>query len=195
MVAEGSVVVSPTKMNVFYLGVDNPVEISVSGVAGNKIRASASNGSLDPRGNAWIMRPKRIGNCMISVSAEIDGKNTTVGTKEFRVKPVPDPIAMVNNQKGGGIAKNVLMAQSGVVAAMPPDFDFDLTFTVTEYTVLSVVQGFVREVKIKGNLFNQDVRNLLNNLSKGSPVYIQDIRAVGPDGSVRNLSTINFKLN
>jgi hypothetical protein len=132
---------------------------------------------------------------MISVSAEIDGKNTTVGTKEFRVKPVPDPIAMVNNQKGGGIAKNVLMAQSGVVAAMPPDFDFDLTFTVTEYTVLSVVQGFVREVKIKGNLFNQDVRNLLNNLSKGSPVYIQDIRAVGPDGSVRNLSTINFKLN
>ena len=43
-VAEGSVVVSATKMNVFYLGVDNPVDISVSGVAGNKIRAQASNG-------------------------------------------------------------------------------------------------------------------------------------------------------
>jgi len=195
MVAEGSVVVSPTKMNVFYLAVDNPVEISVSGVPGNKIRASASNGRLDPRGNAWIMRPTRIGNCMVTVSAEIDGKFTTVGSKEFRVKQVPDPIALVNNQKGGAIAKNVLMAQSGVVAAMPPDFDFDLTFTVTEYTVLTVVQGFVREVKVKGNQFNQDVRTLLTNLSKGSPVYIQDIRAVGPDGSVRSLSTINFKLN
>jgi gliding motility-associated protein GldM len=195
MVAEGSVVVSPTKMNVFYLGVDNPVEISVSGVAGNKVKASPSNGVLEARGNAWIMKPKRIGNCMITVTAEIDGKVATVGTKEFRVKPVPDPIAMVNNQKGGGIAKNILLAQSGVVATMPPDFDFDLTFTVTEYTVLSIVQGFVREVKVKGNLFNQDVRNLLNNLSKGSPVYIQDIKAVGPDGSVRPLSTINFKLN
>ena len=194
MVAEGSVVVSPTKMNVFYLGVDNPVEISVSGVAGNKIRATPSNGSLDQRGNAWIMRPKRIGNCMISVSAELDGKYSTVGTKEFRVKTVPDPIAMVNNQKGGGIAKNVLMAQSGVVAAMPPDFDFDLKFTVTEFTVLSLVQGFVKQVPVKGNLFNQDVRNLINNLSKGAPVYIQDIKAVGPDGSVRPLSTINFKL-
>ena len=86
MVAEGSVVVSPTKMNVFYLGVDNPVEISVSGVAGNKIRATASNGSLEQRGNSWIMQPKRIGNCMVSVSAELDGKWTTVGTKEFRVK-------------------------------------------------------------------------------------------------------------
>ncbi|HJZ39693.1 MAG TPA: gliding motility protein GldM [Bacteroidales bacterium] len=195
MVAEGSVVVSPSKMNVFYLAVDNPVEISVSGVAGNKIRASASNGSLDPRGNAWIMRPKRVGNCMVTVSAEIDGKWTTVGSKEFRVKPVPDPIAMVNNQKGGGISKNVLMAQSGVAATMPPDFDFDLTFTVTEFTVLSIVQGFVREVKVKGNQFNQDTRNLINNLGKAAPVYIQDIKAVGPDGSVRPLSTINFKLN
>jgi gliding motility-associated protein GldM len=194
MVAEGSVVVSPTKMNVFYLAVENPLEISVSGVAGNKIKATASNGTLDQRGNSWIMRPKRIGNCMISVSAELDGKWTTVGTKEFRVKSVPDPIAMVNNQKGGGIAKNVLMAQSGVVAAMPTDFEFDLTFSVTEFRVLSIVQGFVKEVPVKGNLFNQDVRNLLNNLSKGSPVYIQDIKAVGPDGSVRTLSTINFKL-
>jgi gliding motility-associated protein GldM len=194
-VAEGGAVVSPTKMNVFYLAVDNPVEISVSGVAGNKIRATASNGTLEQRGASWIMRPKRVGNCMVTVSAELDGRWTTVGTKEFRVKTVPDPIATVNNQKGGGIAKNVLMAQSGVVATMPPDFDFDLKFTVTEYTVMAVVQGFVQERKVKGNLFTQDVRNLINGLNKGNPVYIQDIKAVGPDGSVRTLSTINFKLN
>jgi gliding motility-associated protein GldM len=195
MVAEGSVVVSPTKMNVFYLGVDNPVEISVSGVAGNKIRANASNGVLSQRGNAWIMNAKRVGNCMVSVSAELDGKWSTVGTKEFRVKPVPDPIAMVNNQKGGMIAKNVLMAQNGVVATMPPDFDFDLKFNVTEYTVMAVIQGFVQEKKVKGALFTQEVRNLINNLSKGNPIYIQEIKAVGPDGTIRNLSTINFKLN
>ncbi len=194
-VAEGSVVVSPTKMNVFYLGVDNPVEISVSGVAGNKIRANASNGTLDPRGNSFVMHPKRVGNCQIFVSAELDGKWTQVGTKEFRVKPVPDPEAKVNNQKGGGIAKNVLMAQSGVIAAMPPDFDFDLKFTVTEFSVGAIVQGFYQERRVKGNQFNQEVRNLINTLSKGNPVWIQDIRAVGPDGSVRTLSTINFKLN
>jgi gliding motility-associated protein GldM len=194
MVAEGSVVVSPTKMNVFYLGVDNPVEISVAGVQPNNVDATASNGNLERKGNAWVMKPKRPGNCMVYVTAKIDGKTTNVGSKEFRVKTVPDPVAMVNNQKGGGIAKNVLMAQSGVVAAMPPDFEFDLTFTVTEFTVLSIVQGFVREIRVKGNLFNQDVRNLINGLSKGSPVYIQDVKAVGPDGSVRPLSTINFKL-
>ncbi len=194
-VAEGAVVVSPTKMNVFYLGVDNPVEISVSGVGGNKIRANASNGVLEPRGNSYIMRAKRIGNCMISVSAELDGKWSTVGTKEFRVKAVPDPVATVNGQKGGMIAKNVLLAQQGVMASMPPDFDFDLKFNVTSYTVMCIVQGFVQEKIVKGNMFTQEVRNLINNQNKGNSVYVQDIKAVGPDGTVRNLSTINFKLN
>jgi hypothetical protein len=141
------------------------------------------------------MRPKRVGNCQVFVQAELNGKWTDVGSKEFRVKPVPDPEAKVNNQKGGGIAKNVLLAQSGVVAAMPADFEFDLKFTVTEFTVMAVVQGFVQERKVRGNLFTPEVKSLINNLSKGNPVYIQDIKAVGPDGSVRTLSTINFKLN
>ena len=111
------------------------------------------------------------------------------------MKAVPDPVATVAGQKGGMIAKNVLLAQQGVVASMPEDFDFDLKFNVTEFTVMAVIQGFVQERKVKGNLFNQEVRNLINNLSKGNPVYIQDIKAVGPDGMPRNLSTINFKLN
>ena len=35
MVARPSATVSPTKMNVFYRGVDNPVSISASGICGD----------------------------------------------------------------------------------------------------------------------------------------------------------------
>jgi hypothetical protein len=57
------------------------------------------------------------------------------------------------------------------------------------------MQGFLQEKKVKGAQFNQEVRNLINNQSKGNPVMIQEIRAVGPDGTVRDLGSINFKLN
>jgi len=194
-VAEGSVVVSPTKMNVFYLGVDNPVEISVAGVPADKISADATNGSIIPSRGNFIMRPKRPGNCLVNVYAEIDGKRRSVGSKEFRVKQVPDPIATVAGKKGGVIDKNVLLAQTGVAATMPPDFDFELNYTVTEFTLLSVVQGFVKQYSSNSNRFTTEQKNLINTLSKGSPIYIQDIKAVGPDGTIRNLSTINFKLN
>ncbi|HLO58603.1 MAG TPA: gliding motility protein GldM [Bacteroidales bacterium] len=194
-VAEGSTAIAATKMNVFYLAVDNPVEISVSGVASNKVKASASNGVLEPQGNGYNMRPKRLGNCMITVQAEIEGKWATVGTKEFRVKAVPDPIATVGGQKGGMIAKNVLMAQAGVIATMPPDFEFDLKFNVTEYKVGTVVQGFLQEKPVKGAQFTQEIRNLINNVPKGNPVMITDIKAIGPDGMPRDLGSITFKLN
>ena len=182
-------------MNVFYTGVDNPVEISVAGVAPNKISADATNGSLVPSAGNYIMRPKRPGNSLITVYAELDGRKRSVGSKEFRVKPVPDPYATIGGKKGGGINKNELIAQTGVAAVMPPDFEFDLTFTVTEFTVFSVVQGFVKQYSAKNNRFTEEQRNLINTLSKGSPIYIQDIKAVGPDGTIRPLSTINFRLN
>ena len=194
-VAEGGVTVSAIKMNVFYLAVDNPVEIAVAGVPGSQVSAEATNGSLTASGGKFTMRPKRAGNCLVNVFVNIDGKKRNVGSKEFRVKQVPDPYATVGGKKGGAINKTELLAQTGVAAEMPPDFEFDLTFTVTEFTVFSVVQGFVKQYTAKNNRFTQEQRNLVNSLSKGSPIYIQDIKAVGPDGTIRPLSTINFRLN
>jgi hypothetical protein len=101
----------------------------------------------------------------------------------------------VGGQKGGLIAKNVLMAQAGVMATMPPDFEFDLKFNITEYKVGTIVQGFLQEKSVRGAAFSQDIRNLINNVPKGNPVMITDIRAVGPDGTVRDLGSITFKLN
>jgi gliding motility-associated protein GldM len=194
LVAEGSVVVSPTKMNVFYLGVDNPVDVSVAGVQPDKINIEVTNAKFIKDGDSYIIRPVRPGNSWVVVYATIENSRREMGRKEFRVKTVPDPVAKVNGQKGGAIAKNILIAQIGVTAEME-NFDFDLSFTITEFTVSAVIQGFVREYTSKSNKFGDDQRNIIKNLNRGQNVYIQDIKAVGPDGSTRPLSTINFKLN
>ncbi len=193
-VAQGNVVVSPTRMNLFYLGVDNPVDISVAGIAPDKVFASITNGEIKRKGESWVVRPRRPGNSFVIVSAEIDKVKREVDRKEFRVKTVPTPIAMVNNQSGGAINKNILLAQFGVAAIMD-NFEFDLTFTVTEFDVLTIVQGFVKEAKSNNNRFTQKQKDIIRGLSKGSPLYIQDIKAVGPEGDVRSLQTINFRIN
>jgi hypothetical protein len=43
-VGQASLVVSPTKMNVFYIGVDNPVDVSVPGVPPSKVSPFLSGG-------------------------------------------------------------------------------------------------------------------------------------------------------
>jgi hypothetical protein len=116
------------------------------------------------------------------------------GRREFRVKKVPNPVAKINGKTGGAITKAVLLAQIGVAAEME-NFDFDLKFTVTEFTVSTTVQGFLQEATSKSYKFTKDQKAIIRNLSRGQRVYIQDIKAVGPDGSTRDLSTIALLLN
>ena len=57
-VAEPALVVSPTKMNVFYRGVPNPVEISVPGVSSDKLDVRITGGHrIKPDGETFIVEP------------------------------------------------------------------------------------------------------------------------------------------
>ena len=195
-VAKPSLVVSPTKMNVFYIGPENPVEISVPGVPGDKISASltpAGYGTISKSGKGgYIVKVSRAGKCAIAVTAELNGKKQNMGSAEFRIKTVPDPIAEVLGMSDGKIDKARLQAAPRVDAKMK-DFDFDLTFTVTSFTVSAQVGAYFLSETVKGNRISPQVKNnIFAKLQRNSKVYFEDIKAVGPDGRPRNLGVLKF---
>jgi len=193
-VGQSSLVVSPTKMNVFYIGVDNPVEISVSGVPQDKVQASISAGSMSPAAGGYNVKVTRAGEVFINVSAEVDGNVKSMGSKKFRCKFIPDPVAKVANSQGGVIGKNELMAQAGVFAVLD-NFDFDAKFSVTSYKVSTTdAQGYTVEKIVTGAGFTSDVRGLIQGLAPGKKVYFEEIKAVGPDGTPRSLGAIGFRV-
>lgn len=193
-IGEAGLTVSPTKMNVFYVAVDNPVSISVPGVPAEKVYPSVSNGVIKKRGNSYIVNVFKPGTAVVSVQAEVDGKKRPMGSMLFRVKTVPDPVAKIAGSRGGNISKNMLIAQAGVEAEME-NFDFDLNFTVTQFTVSTTKGGFVSDATAHGFRFTEQQRSIIHGLSRGQKVYFEDIRAVGPDGSTRKLGSISFKID
>lgn len=194
-VAEGSAGVNPLKMNVLYLGVDNPVDVFVSGVPSENVSASIDNGTIRRQPNGtWIVNPRYVGNAFVTVRANIEGTNQEFGFHEFRVKQVPDPVAKIAGKSSGLINKSVLLAQTGVIADME-NFDFDLEFRVTQFTASAVVKGFTQDFKSENNIFTSQQKNLIQNLNRGDRIYFDDIRAIGPDGAERKLNSIIFKIN
>jgi len=192
-VGAAGVTVSPTKMNVFYIGVPNPVSIAASGVAEDKLRVSMTNGTIGKEAGGYMVRVKTAGEAVISVSAEIDGATKSMGSAKFRVKRVPDPVAKIGGQNGGVIANNALVA-IGKVSAVMENFDFDLRFDIESFTVSTTVGGFEQEEKGRGANFNPKQIQLIRNVKPGRKVYFEDIKAKGPDGSIRNLGSIAFKI-
>lgn len=193
-VAKPSTTISATKMNVFYLGLDNPVDISAPGVAKDQIRASVTNGSMIKSGAGWIVRPSKIGNSTVNVTADVDGTSQRMGSMEFRVKQVPTPTATIGGKSAGVMRTAALGAISGIRANMD-NFAFDVSVVVSSYT-FSYIQanGLINEVKVNGNRFTPDVTSKFKGLSRNSKIFFENIKVNMPDGTTRTLPPVNFKI-
>jgi gliding motility-associated protein GldM len=197
-VTRPSVTISPTKMNVFYKGIPNPVDVSVPAVAKENLRVDMTNGRITPVGNVLMVYPVELDEMgrktTVSVYATIAGSERLMGTMNFRVKKVPDPLAQISNKSGGNIKKEDLIIEDGMMAVLK-DFDFELRFTVTQFDVsLTGAGGYVNTWKSNNNRFTADQKNQFKNLSTGSIVYFDNIKAHGDDGTDRTLDPISFKI-
>lgn len=194
-VAQAGVVVSPDKMNVFYIGVDNPVSISVPGFPDEKVSATITSGTITGGRGKYIVNVTQPGKTTVIVSAkQPDGSTRQMGSVEFRVKRVPDPIAKVGDQAGGNIAASKFKVQRGLVAVLE-NFDFDIKFQIVgfEMTYGAKRQDLV-SARTNGPLFDAKMLEFINRAKPGDTFYFDDIKAKGPDGTTRKLPSIAFKL-
>ncbi len=203
MVAAPSVSVSPEKMNLMYVGLENPIAVSAAGIAPSEliVNVSGCGAKLKANGNGkYTVSTSSKGECMVTVSAkQSDGTIRQQGAPiRFRVKNVPTPIAKIGGKDASGgaleFSKNEL-AQIGGIAAALPNFEFEnVNFKVSSF-VFSIVssKGVYEEIKVTGPNLPSNAKQLLASAKKGSKFYIEDIVAVGPGGKV-NLGDIKVKV-
>jgi gliding motility-associated protein GldM len=198
VVGTPSATISPTKMNVFYIGVDNPVSISVPGASNEQVTASITGGGgtiTRATGNGlWTVKvTTQTQECMVNVAAKMGATSRAMGSMKFRVKRVPNPVAYVANVTGGPIAKGTLIAAGGIIPKMD-NFDFELYFQITSFTLTMNKAGDLVSETTSGSKYSPKMSSMLNSASRGQKIYFEDIKAKGPDGTTRNLGTISFKI-
>ena len=200
IVATPNVVVSAVKMNVLYEGIENPLEISVPGVPSENLTVRlSSNATSVKRGNQYMVTPRAGtagGRVEISVSARMNNQDRGMGKPtQYRIKRVPNPFAVVNGMQGGKIRKEILVAQSGVLATMGEDFDFDLKWDVTSFRVSAIRGGYEVDEVANNALMTKAQKDLISGIGRGGKVVFDNIRAAGPGGTRRDLAPIVFVID
>lgn len=207
IVGEPTAVISADMMNVFYAGIENPISVSVPGVAAQNIQVNISNADIKRTAKGWSVKPRKVGvECNITVSAKMsDGKVQGIGKKSFRVKALPDPVAYISYQadgreqkyKGQGkpIAKGNLVSAPGIRAELP-DADLDVKYRVVGYDLTSF-DSMGNSMKQTSNsaAFTSAQKQTMQRMTKGKTFFISRIRAVGPDGIERVLPAIDVTVN
>ncbi|MBR2051719.1 MAG: hypothetical protein IJ961_04520 [Bacteroidales bacterium] len=188
-VAPPSANVTPTKMNVMYRGLENPISISAPGFTANQINVNVSNGELIKGNNGeYFVKPGNEKNITtVTVSTTIDGKKVILDNCDFRLKRTPDPVPVINGKTKGSFTKEEILAAGGFNLTMP-DFDFEgYRSQVISYDVSTIVAGYLKSVKgIKGRQFNSEVEELIKSSKR---ISIENIRVKSPDGEERILDT------
>jgi gliding motility-associated protein GldM len=191
-VGQSSAAVQLDNMNVLFIGVDNPVTISGSGSV-DQIKATISGGGgvLIGNGAHRIVRvSEQTDDCVITITTP-DGKSTPV---KFRVRPIPDPVPMVGQNKSGDMPASLFKSQAGVRAILE-NFYYKTQFNVTSFRITGDGAGFedIEEATNTGAEWNE-ARRIINKCRPGSYIYIEDIYAVGPDGKRRKLTPLIYSL-
>ncbi len=188
-VAEPQVVVSPTKMNVVYRGIENPLSISLSGVAPERLVPSVSTGTITRRGNEFILVPGAGNTCVVSVA--MDGKS--MGGFTFRVKNLPVPTPVIHGVTSKTVSKGELLAAQGLRAEMR-DFEFDLQYRVTSFVLSVTIDGYLEEARSDSQVLTEQQRQILNRVKAGQRVAFTDIKAIGPDGRTVDLLDLSVRV-
>ena len=205
-VSEPVATVSNTMMNVMYAGIENPISISVPGIAASQVSASMTNGTLSRGVNGWVARPSKVDeDAVISVSASQNGRSMQVSQMAFRVRRLPDPTPYFNikgadgnsrRYKGGQpVSKNALLASGGIKAAID-DGLLNVEFKVKSFRV-DIFDSMGNDIPEDSNSssFSERQINAIRRLQRGKKFFITRVVAVGPDGIERTLSPIEVIVN
>jgi GldM C-terminal domain len=176
-----TVAVHAEKMNIFYIGVTNPVTIAVEGVADEKIKVTGMSCDISKveKGhyNVTVSRPGEA-----SLLVEWDGKNEV---KKFRVKVIPDP-------------KNIFIGCSICrpegIATVFENMDFDVQCSIQSYTAMYIPKnGDPVQVNNTGSSFNAKLKNLMDKAKVGDRFEFLNIKTRYPGDDVgRDGNTLTY---
>ncbi|MBQ5975637.1 MAG: hypothetical protein IJL48_08010 [Bacteroidales bacterium] len=197
-VAEPMAVFELTEMNVVYSGIDNPVRISIPGIAAHNLVVSLADPNQativpDTKAGAgnYIIKPK-VNKGKIKVNASFKDGNQTrfAGSTEFRARPLPDPkIYLGTIEAGRGIPINDLKGMKGPSVRYGPDFAFHMkTPTINKQTIdITKVNG-ATDIENRGQQWGAEVMSYIQKAKPGCKITLS-IDVNMPDGTKRNISS------
>lgn len=191
-VGERSATISADKMNVLYVGVENPLSVSVAGVPSRQITVKGEGVRVESKGGGkYVTTPKRAGKAKITISG--GGLQPTVFN--YRIKRIPDPVVQVGNKNGGAMKLAEFKAQRGIIPHLK-EFDFEARCNIQSFEMARVPKnGSALVANNNGGKYNTKAQRIVNMVERGDTYYFSNIKCKCPGDEVyRNLNGMVFNI-
>ena len=189
-VGQAAVTVAADKMNVFYIGVDNPISIAAAGVSSNSLKVSVNGGgaNISGSGKSYVVRATSQGDCNVVVTSP---DMPSAATFKFRVKRIPDPIPLLGKKGQSTFGNGEFKSQEGIIAFLE-NFDFDAKCAIAGFNIVRLGRREDPVNKINaGGRFGDEAMRLINLAKPGDSYMFTDIKAKCPgDAAGRDIGML-----
>lgn len=201
-----SAAISADALAVFYVGLENPVSISVGGIDPSNYLVRIVNEQGGPtsakiigsKGRYQVSIAKRTdAKVKIQVAVKLsDGRVKNMGEKVFKVNRVPDPRFRCGGVEfKGSVNVNALKYQQAATAVLDGFVYEGVKFRVTGYKFMAVGRRTNGPKFAKsGSADLGPIKAILDQLGPGDLMTFTDITAIGPDGTERLLDNASAQV-
>lgn len=196
----GQAAISLDKMNIFFVGVDNPLQIVVPNVAPNELEVKISEGTIEGANTFYTARVRKVG----IVRIDLFHKGKKIDNQFFRVKKLPNPdlsLAFQDRFRGCGGQRKIdyktLEKEKFRFIASLNGLDVCGNCKVTSFTFTLVTKQKEETIVLNnGSQFNDEIINLMRNAPLGSVLYFDAIKGKCPGDTINRLwNSYIIKLN
>lgn len=187
-----TVSIAADKMNVLYIGVDNPITVAVSGVLTEKVQLESDELELVDQGDGhYYAKASSPGKATIKVTP--DGQAPQLVS--FRVKYIADPTARINRSSGGNMSAEDFKQAKGLSLSLD-NFEYDTKCAVNSYNITRVAKDEdVVEIINRGAAFQERTQRLVAKIKAGDIIYFDRVTCQCPgDKEPRPINSLVFKI-
>lgn len=191
-VGERSVAISLDKMNVLYIGLDNPITISAAGTSSNDLRVSGDGVQLQANGNnQYLAKVSKPGKVSISIS----GKDLPAKKFHYIAKRIPTPAVKLGSITGTAIGNGTLRAHERLSVDMG-SFNYDAKCEILGFELARKPSRNDPETCLNRSAsFGAQARAIIQKASPGDAYYFDNIKVKCPgDQSPRKVSSLAFRI-
>lgn len=184
-VFKGEASISADKMNVLYIGLDNPITIAIPGKNPNDVKASISGAGslLNKGGGKYIAKVTQRGDIKILVTVTENGKTKSYQAP-FRVRSIPKPEAKLGTLESGTHSTGLIGAQQGVYGTLGEGFAYEgVKYSILSYLIVyAPKRGDAIPIQGQGTALPAQAKSIMSRMKSGDRIIIDNIQATGPDG-------------
>jgi len=193
-----NVAIEVVKMNVLYIGVDNPLRIAAAGVPANELQVELiGEGYITGSRGEYTVVVKQPGEVKVRVLRKVGDEIKFVVDQTYRVKRIPDPAPKLDGKYHSSSLSPEIMQQSKGIFMQLENFEFDAYCEVIgfEATYLPMAEDPRSIMNRGGGAWDEQVQKMIKMAKPGDTYFFDDIIIKCPgDAAPRNVGGLAFKI-